>query len=420
MNNSNIKILLLSQYFPPETGAGSNRAYEHTKRWIGCGADVTVITCMPNYPNGVIPEKYRGKKFYAEVIDGIKVVRTFTFATPNKGFIKRTLAYFSFMLSSVIQGCYKTKNFDLIIATSPPFTVGISGWLLSKIKRIPFVFEVRDLWPDSIIQLEQVKSKFIIKILRSIEIFLYKSAARIISVTDSYINKITEHGISADKIIVIKNGVDTKYFSPLQKNTDLIKELNLENKFIVSYFGTFGLSHSLETVLYAANILKEHDEICILLVGDGAEKDKLTSLKQNLNLSNVKILKTVPREKLKSFYSISDLMIVILKGIPLFETVIPSKIFEIMAVQKPILHAVQGESAEIVRNAKAGITIKPDDPQVLAEKILSLSKSSNELKEFGENGRSFVKSFFDRDLLANKLLDVFREVKLEWKKNKYS
>lgn len=410
MKKRNLNILLITQYFPPETGAGSNRAFEHSKRWVKAGAKVTVVTCMPNYPNGIIPEKYKGYKFYAEEIDGINVIRTYTFATPNKGFFKRTLSYFSFMFSSVIQGRKKTKDFDLVLATSPPFTVGISGWILAKIKKVPFVFEVRDLWPDSIIQLEQIKSKLIIAILRKIEIHLYKSASKIISVTDSYVPIISKHGIAEEKIAVIKNGVDINFFSPARCDDNLKSQLGLSNKFVVSYFGTFGLSHSLVTLLNSAKILKHNSDIQFLLLGDGAESEKLKKYKDVHKLENVHILKSVPKKELIRYYTISDIMVVILKGIPLFETVIPSKIFEIMSMQKPIILAVKGESERIINEAQSGETIEPDNSEALSQKIFNLYNQPDLLLKYGQNGRMFVEKNFDREVIANRLLNILYEV----------
>jgi len=408
--NKKIKILLITQYFPPEVAAGANRAYEHAKRWIQSGAEVTVVTCFPNYPTGNIPERYKGLKYFEEEVDGIRVIRTFTYATPNNGFFKRILAYFSFMFSSVIQSRKKIGKQDLVIASSPPYTVGISGMILGKLKKIPFVFEVRDLWPESIIQLGQVKNRLLIKILEKIELIMYKNAALIVGISDPFVDFISAKGIQKEKIKIIKNGVNLELFKPIEKNVELKKSLNLHDKFMISYFGTFGLSQGLETILRTAEILKDELNIHFLLIGNGADRGKLLDLKNELKLDNVTILKPIPKEKLVDYYSISDLMLVPLRKLSLFDSALPSKMFEIMAMAKPIIHTVDGEARKLLEKEKVGVYVEAENYKELADTILTIKNNKGWLVEAGKNGRRLVEEKFDRNDLANEYLQVLKGI----------
>jgi glycosyltransferase involved in cell wall biosynthesis len=404
--NKKLKILLVTQYFPPEVAAGANRAYEHAKRWVKLGAEVTVVTCFPNYPTGKIPDKYKGMKYFEEMIDGIKVLRTFTYATPNKGFFRRILAYFSFMFSSVIQSRNRIGEQDVIIASSPPYTVGISGMILGKLKKTPFVFEVRDLWPESIIQLGQVKNKFAIKILEYIELLMYKNASLIIGISDPFVKFISSKGISKEKIKIIKNGVNLNLFQPQKIDIELNNSLKFTDKFVISYFGTFGLAQGLESILRAAEILIDNTAIQFLFIGDGADREKLLYLKDTLNLQNITILNPIPKEELVKYYSISDILLVPLKKLKLFDSALPSKMFEIMAMGKPILHTVDGEARKLLDQGNAGIYVEAENATELSKVILEILQKKDWLKEASLNSRKLVKEKFNRDELAKNYLEL--------------
>jgi len=407
--NEKIKILLVTQYFPPEVAAGANRAFEHAKRWNQNGAEVTVITCFPNYPTGNIPEKYKGLKYFEEEVDGIKVIRTFTYATPNRGFFKRILAYFSFMFSSVIQSNNKIGKPDLVIASSPPYTVGISGMIIGKLKKIPFVFEVRDLWPESIIQLGQVKNKLLIKILEYIELMMYKNAALIVGISDPFVDFISSKGIERENIKIVKNGVNLELFKPKEKNVELKNSLHLNDKFVVSYFGTFGLSQGLETILRTAEILKDESNIHFLLIGNGADRGKLLALKNELKLDNVTILKPISKEELVDYYSISDLMLVPLRKLSLFDSALPSKMFEIMAMGKPIIHTVDGEARKLLERENVGKYVEAENYKELANTILAARNDHEWQTEASKNGRRLVEEKFNRNDLASVYLRILKQ-----------
>ena len=406
-----MKILYISQYFPPEMGAPSGRVFELSKRWVANGAKVTVITGFPHHPTGIIPEKYQKLRFLREKIYGISVLRTYVFATPNKGFVKRILSYISFMFSSIIQGTRESGKQDLIIATSPQFFVGIAGYLISRLKRIPFIFEIRDLWPESIIQLGLIKNPLIIKILVAIEMFLYRKAILIVGVADSTLKILVERGIPEDKICIIKNGVDLNLFNPVNSVESLRIKLNLTDKFIVSYIGTHGLSHALNKIIEAANLLKEYEEIVFLFIGEGAEKKNLHHQADSLGLKNIVFLNQILKTELPDYYSISDVVLVPLKNIPIFQHVIPSKIFEIMAMKKPIIISVKGEAREIViTKANAGIFSQPENSEYLVNNIIRL-KNNRELREqLGSNGRKFVNNHFNRDDLADQYFSIIKDL----------
>lgn len=413
-----MKILLLTEYFPPEIGAGSNRAFELCKLWAEKGINVTVITGFPDYPDGIIPKQYKGHFFLREEMNGINLIRTFTLPAPNKGFFKRVLSFTSFMFSSVIQGSLTCGKPDIVIATSPPFFVGIAGYLISKIKRIPFVFEVRDLWPESIIQLGQLKNKLIIKILEMIELFLYKKAVKIIPVADSSVELIERKGISKDKLSVIKNGFNFNALNEINLDKDFRKKLGYNDEIIVSYIGTLGLSHSLNTVIESARELSSIKNIIFFIIGDGAERENLIRLKEHYMLENIVFIKKVPREDVANYYWLADIFLVTLKDLPLFKKVIPSKIFEIMAFSKPIILNVDGEARKIVQSAEAGIFSEPGNPKDLASKIKLLSEDKWLRKKLGENGRKFVEKNYNRRVLANRYLEILSNIVIETSKPK--
>ncbi len=406
-----LNIFLLTEYYPPEPGAGSTRAYEHSKHWVELGHNVTVITCMPHYPTGIIPLKYRKKIIYKEKINGVSVVRTFTYAAASKGFVRRTFAYFTFMLSSIVQGLFYIKNADYIIATSPPFSIGISGLILSKLKSVPLVFEVRDMWPDSLIQLGQIKNILLISFLKYFEKKIYFQSKYIISVTDSFCSLIQKKGIPRNKIYVVKNGVDLSFFNLRERDNILIEKHHLAGKKIISYFGNFGLSQPIEQILYIAKFLINNIDIYFILIGDGERKKHVLELVNKLNLTNVLVLETVDKNELLRYYSISDIMVVPLQKIPLFKTVIPSKVFEIMAMGKPIIHNVDGETKEIVDEAKAGQYADLFDTEKFSNLLIDCLKDINFLKSCSVNGRKFVEEHFNRKKLAESYLKILYEFK---------
>ncbi|MBT3666749.1 MAG: glycosyltransferase family 4 protein [Opitutae bacterium] len=399
-------ILFLSDNYPPEVNAPASRTFEHCREWVNGGDQVTIITGNPNFPKGKIFPGYRNRLVQKEKISGINVIRVWTYIAENKGFTKRTLDYLSFMVSSFI-ACFFVRKVDLIIGTSPQFFTAVSAWGCSLFKRAPFVFELRDLWPESIKAVGALKNSNFVRLFEALELFLYRRAFRIVSVTRSFKNNLVQRGINADKIIVVTNGVDLNRFFHRAKNEDLVKQLGLKDCFVAGYIGTHGMAHSLETLLYAMSKLRDHPcgkKIRLVLLGDGARKRFLKEEAKKLNLTNVIFIDTVSKEMVSDYWSILDTSIIHLKKTELFKTVIPSKLFECMGMGLPILHGVEGESADIVAEANCGVLFEPENVDQLIEKLMYLQSEPAFLLSLGRNALESAKKY-ERTHLARQMLD---------------
>lgn len=400
----NRKIIFLTDNFPPEVNAPANRTYEHCKKWVQLGAEVTIITCAPNFPTGKVYKGYKNKIIQHEKINGIKVIRVWSFIAKNKGIIKRTIDYLSFGISSFLAGLFIKS--DIIIATSPQFFTAVSGRLLSYFKRKPWVMEIRDLWPDSIVSVTSLKKEhFIYKILKKIENKLYNSATRIVVVTDSFKSYlIKSHNINPKKIGVYKNGIN-KSSLVVDKNKvrEIKRTLSLEGKTIISYIGTHGLAHGLSFVLDAAKILdKKNNNLHFLFVGDGAKKKQLLKIKESFKLNNVTFVDSVPKSEVLNYVSLTDISLVNLKKSQDFRKVIPSKIFENIALNKPILLGVEGESKKIIDSYGVGVTYEPENVSDLISAISKI-KMLKYNEKFYSNCKQVVRDF-DRSKIATSML----------------
>ena len=405
-----MRILFLSHYFHPEVNAPASRTYEHCKQWIQDGHEVTVVTCAPNHPRGMVYEGYCNKLFQREEKDGIQVVRLWTYVTANEGFLKRTLSYLSYMVAAVFVAPFLPK-FDVVLSTSPQFFNGLAGYLVSRLKRLPRILEIRDLWPESIVAVGAITNRPVIRLLEYLELFAYRKANHLVVVTDAFKAHMLARGISSKKVTVIKNGVDfSLYKKPLHGYIDLSRELGLEGKFVASYFGTHGMAHHLETVLEAAHELREWKNIIFLLVGDGAERSRLVTMRDEIKLSNVVMLDQQPKEKMPELWSLSSISVVLLKKSALFKTVLPSKIFESMAMERPVILGVEGESAELVMSAGGGICIEPESAKNLAIQVLKLYRDPTLRQKLGSSGRRYVLEHLDRQVLARRFADVMKLV----------
>ena len=402
-----MRITLLCQYFPPEMGAPSARTFEHARHWASLGHDVTVITGFPNHPTGVIHPEYRGHFVKRERVEGIDLLRAWVYVAANKGFTKRVLNFLSFFFSSVALGSLLTRRPDVVVGTSPQFFCAVAAYCLSVIKRAPFVFEVRDIWPQSAVELGALKNRALIRLLEAIEDHLYRRAALIVPVAESTRHYLAGKGVPAEKIRVVPNGIDAKYLASAQAAPDRLREeLGLESKFIVSYIGTHGMSHALEVALKAAKKLEADPAIHFLFVGEGAEKENLKRLASELRLDNATFINAQPRERLLSFYGASDVSLVPLKRLPIFKKVLPSKLFELMGAGCPVICSVEGEAAELVRSALAGLCIEPENVDALVEAVIRLRGNQELRAEMSGNGRSFVKTNYLRSVLAENYLNA--------------
>jgi len=408
-----MRILFLSHYFPPEVNAPASRTFEHCREWARAGHDVTVVTCAPNHPQGRVYDGYRNRLLARENVDGINVIRIWTYVTANEGFLKRTLGYVSFMISAILLLPFFGKA-DVVVTTSPQFFNGLAGFFVSRLKRIPWVLEIRDLWPDSIFAVGAIRNRHIIAMLSALERFAYRTASHIVVVTDSFKTHITKLGIPKGRITVIKNGVDLDLFSqPTDSDITQICNLisaqtgvSLQGKFVAAYVGTHGMAHRLETLMEAAKLCGDDDRIVFLMVGDGAERKKLLELREHMQLHNVLMLGQMPKSSMPAIWGITGASLVLLKRSELFKTVIPSKIFESMAMQKPIVLGVEGEASALVSVAGAGICIEPENAQQLADALKQLCSDGDRYVQMAEAGAQFVRAHFDRRRLAQVYLDV--------------
>lgn len=402
-----MKILFLSHYFPPEVNAPATRTYEHCRRWVELGHEVTVISCVPHHPMGKSYPGYRNRWIHTEYKDGIKAIKVFTYITANEGFLKRTLNYFLYMVMAIAIAPFLPRA-DIVISTSPQFFNGLAGYFVAKIKRCAWLLEIRDLWPESITAVGAIKNPHIIRALEAMERFAYRRADHIVAVTNAFFHHIVAHGGNKDCISVIRNGVDLAFFTPQAKDPVYAKELGIADKFVAAYVGTHGMAHGLTLLIDAAERLRARPDIVILMAGDGAERARLQAEITRRGLTNIRMLGQLPKADMPKLWSVTDVSLIVLKKLDLFLTVIPSKMFESMAMRQPIVLGVSGESAELLNDSGAGIAIEPENLDQFVNAIVRLADSSELRRQMGDNGRSFVEKNFDRTVLADRFEQVLR------------
>lgn len=366
-------ILFLTDNFPPEGNAPASRTYEHALHWVRAGHGVTVITGAPNFPEGVLFAGYRNRWYQVESMDGIRVVRVKTYISANAGFARRTLDYLSFMVSGFLAGLVQRRP-DVIVGTSPQFFTVCAAWVLARCRRRPWVFELRDLWPASIKAVGAMREGRLLRALESLEMTLYRRADTIVTVTESFRRTLIARGVDGAKVHTVINGVDRTRYAPRPKDPALARALDLTGRFVVGYIGTQGLAHALEEVLQAADLLRGHPGIAFLLVGSGAQHEALRARAAALGLRNVRFVARQPKAAMPAYWAQCDCALVHLRDDPLFSAVIPSKLFEAMGMGLPILLAMpDGEAAQIVRRAGAGLWVGAGDPRALARGVRDLA-----------------------------------------------
>jgi len=402
-----MRILFFTHYFPPEGNAPASRTYENCKKWILLGHQVTVITCAPNVPDGIVYKGYKNKLFQREKIDGIDVIRAWTYITANKGTIRRIINYVSYMFSSVFFSLF-IKRPDMIIATSPQFFCGWAGVIASRIRNVPFILEIRDIWPESIVAVGAMRNKKLLSILEWLEFKMYAAAQHIVTVGQGYKEKLVEKGIKEEVISVITNGVDSEIFYPRQLDEKFGRLYKPNHEFVCSYIGTIGMACGLDIVLRAAKLLKDRKRknIKFLLVGSGAVKEQLRRQADEIGLNNIVFIDRQDRHHIPDFISVSDVCLVHLKKAALFKTVLPSKIFEAAAMAQPIILGVEGYAAQFLKEANAGICIEPENAEQLAEAVEHLADNSKLCRLYGQSGYEYVTKYYNRDQLANKYIDI--------------
>lgn len=398
------KILFLTDNFPPEVNAPATRTYEHAREWVEKGYKVTVITCVPNFPHGKVYEGYRNKLFSKEQKDGIKVIRVWTYITANEGFVKRILDYISFAVMAFFTGLFVRTN--IIVATSPQFFTAVAGRWLSFFKFRPWIMEVRDLWPESIAAVGAMNEGKVYKFLEWIELRLYKSAKKIIVVTDTFKKKISDRGIFTSKIDVHKNGVILDLFKPRPKDPELLSaNPQLDGKKIFAYIGTHGMAHGLSFVLSCLPRLQEElPQAHFLFIGEGAEKGNLLKQSHDLQLTNITFMPFVPKHEVVRYLSLMDVALVNLKKSDTFKTVIPSKIFEAAALQKPILLGLEGETKGIIESFNAGTCFEPENEQEFISQCKAILNDS--AYQDYQKGCQNLAASFDRKKIALQFLNT--------------
>jgi glycosyltransferase involved in cell wall biosynthesis len=408
-----MRILILTQYFPPEFGAAAARNSEHARLWAERGHEVEVCTGFPNYPSGVVAESYRGRWFAREERDGLTVNRSWIYATPNRVVWKRALASLSFMVSAFVCGLTRCRRPDVIIASSGPFFVGPLGWLLSVFRRVPFVFEVRDLLPQQAVDVGMLKNPALIRFLQAIEEFLYRRALCVVTVAEASRQALIARGFDEARIFTLENGIREEFFAPGAKENAIRHEYGWTDKFVVMYIGAHGVSQGLFALLEAAELLTDLDDVRIVFVGDGAEKPAMMDWVKERGLNNVDFLPLQDKDRMPAFYAASDACFVPLRRGDYFRINIPSKVFEIMACARPVILGAEGQARALVEEAGAGLCVGPEDAEAYAEAVRALRVNPDHARELGDKGRRYVLSRFTRAQKAEHYIEVLQRMTKE-------
>lgn len=402
-------ILFLSDNFPPEVNAPASRTFEHCREWVKSGHQVTVITCVPNFPKGKVYDGYRNKLWQHEDMAGISVIRVGTYISANEGFLKRTLDYLSFMATGFLASLF-VRRIDVVVGTSPQFFTACAACMTGLVRRVPWMFELRDMWPESIRAVGAMKSSMVLDVLERVELFLYRNANSIVAVTNAFRETLIRRGVDASKIHVVTNGVDIRRFNPRDRDAELVARYGLEGKFVAGYIGTHGMAHALDTILDAAISLKDTpdgDNFCFILLGDGANKAYLIRRAREAGLGNVRFVDSVSKDEVVRYWSLLDVSIIHLKKTELFTTVIPSKLFECMGMAIPVLHGVQGESASIVEREEIGLVFEPENSDALIAGLRRLADDNVLYGHLKANGPIAARRY-DRAALAGKMLEILQ------------
>ena len=406
-----MKILVLYQYFLNKDEPGMSRFNEMVKYWEEEGHEITVIAGNVHYSSGTKDEKYKGKWITKEIYsEKTTVYKTYVSETYNKSFLGRLWGYFSFTVSSLTAILFRVKKHDVLIVSSPPLFVGITGIITKIFKRIPTIFEIRDLWPESAIDTGVLKSNFLIKSGYLVEKYSYKFADRINVLTPAFKRKLTaEKNVSADKIIFIPNGADLEIFKPLD-NQDAIKgKLGLKGKYVISYFGAHGVANQLENLLEVAKICLDIPDIQFVLIGAGMKKNELIEKAEREGIANVSFVDSQPKDVINEYCNASDICTAMLQKVETFKTVYPNKVFDYMSCAKPMVIGIDGVARELVENSSSGYYADPENPSEFKEKILELYNNRTNAIKMGWNGYNFVKENFDRKILAK---NYIKEIEL--------
>ena len=385
-----MKILYLSQYFPPEIGATQTRAYEMASNLVSMGHQVTMMTEVPNHPSGIIPLEYRSRFRFIEEMKGIHVVRSWVYASPVKTFRTRMFFYLSFMFATVLNSLFiKWNHFDVVYATSPPLFVGLAGLIIAKMRRIPFVFEVRDLWPESAVELDELKNPRYVRYGHKIANLCYQNAKGVVGVTKGIYEKLTRKNLPENRLFLIKNGTNPERYRFIP-DQDLEDQLDWKGKFVILYAGIHGVAQGLESVIETASHLKHMDRIHFAFIGEGPVKGDLKDETQKRKLTNIEFLPEVPADEIAKYISLASICLVPLRKKNLFKGALPSKMFDCWACGKPVILSVDGEAREELEAARGGLFVEPENVSEMTQAVLHMYKNSALCREMGDNGRKYI------------------------------
>ena len=404
-----MKILFFTENFPPETNAAATRVYERALYWVKWGHDVTVITCQPNFPHGRVFDGYQNR-FATEVMDGMRIIRVRTYIAPNRAVIKRVLDFLSYMVSAYFAAKHEPVP-DVVVSTSPQFFTAVAAWRYAARAKCRYVFELGDLWPASIAAVGAMRTNFLLRLIERLELRMYRDADAVVALTQAFKDNLVARNIPANKIAVVINGVDLWRYAPSPRNQALANELDIKtDNIVIGYIGTHGMAHALGNILDAAARLRDHKNIKFLFAGAGAERDGLMARATAEKLENVIFLASQPKSRMPAVWSQCDVALVHLKNSPIFAGVIPSKIFEAMAMGLPVLFAgPTGEGSEIVKAADTGPVIAAEDPEALATSVLQLATDPDMRRQFAANSLKAAAAY-SREAQARKMIDVLAHV----------
>lgn len=403
-----MRILIVTQYFPPERGA-VRRLFEFAKIFRESGHDVTVLTAMPNYPDGVLPERYRWRFFSREKLDGLDVCRSYVLPAANSKPKRRMIGFLTFLISAVINSMRLRGSFDLVIASSPPVTTPVAGYLISKLRRAKFVLEIRDLQPESGVQFGNLDETLFTRVIRRVMAYLYKRADRIVCATDGINSYLAACGIPSKRLLTVKSGVGDNFI--YGHSNGIRKKFGWEEKFLVVYSGTLGWVRPLETIIESAKLLADRDDIHFVFVGDGQKRESLERLTANYGLRNVSFAGLQPLENIPYFLRASDVLVECLKEVEVARMAVPSKMFEYMASGKPIaIGCPEGEATSLLQSAGGALTFPTNKPQELAELILKIQSGSINGDQLGERYHQFIRDNHSRQRWASRYLELLNGV----------
>lgn len=407
MNNNSVnikhRILLVTQYFHPEVGATQTRMYEFAKNLSASGHDVTVLCEFPNHPHGVIPQEYKGKYFERDRGEGFDILRVWVKASPVKNFRTRIWFYFSFMIMAIL-GSFKLRGkWDAVLATSPPLPVAVSGWVISVFKRAKFIMDIRDIWPEAAVALGELSNPKMILLAEKVECFLYRRSALVPTVTKGFIDHIQKRCGDPSKVCLIPNGTITEIFNPDRRDPELRARLELEDKFICTFAGTMGIAQGLPFILDLAKDLQDHPDIVFLLIGTGPVRAQLEEKIAAEQINNVRLLDQVPLAEITPYLNISDVLFVPLKNDPVFDTFIPSKMFDFLACKKPIILGVDGEARSMLESRGGGLFARPEDAASYRDAILKLKNDPQFRQETADRGYGWVTAEYTRKTQTEQL-----------------